>query len=106
MALASVWVARRGGGGGLRMVRRLWSYAWPYRGRLAAALGAIRARAVVMPSRTDLYFPPEDNEIEVAQMPNAELRIIPSIRGHLAGGGGDPEDRAWVSDQLAELLAR
>lgn len=75
-------------------------------GDLAAALGAIRARAVVMPSRTDLYFPPEDNEIEVAQMPNAELRIIPSIRGHLAGGGGDPEDRAWVSDQLAELLAR
>ncbi|MDP6373060.1 MAG: ABC transporter ATP-binding protein [Vicinamibacterales bacterium] len=41
MALASVWVARRGGGGGLRMVRRLWSYAWPYRGRLAAALGAM-----------------------------------------------------------------
>ena len=74
-------------------------------GNLAAALGAIRARAVVMPSRTDLYFPPEDNEIEVAQMPNAELRVIPSIRGHLAGGGGNPEDRRWVSDQLEELLA-
>ena len=74
-------------------------------GDLAAALGAIRARAVVMPSRTDLYFPPEDNEIEVAQMPNAELRVIPSIRGHLAGGGGNPEDRRWVSDQLEELLA-
>ena len=47
----------------------------------------------------------EDNEIEVPQMPNAELRVIPSIRGHLAGGGGNPEDRRWVSDQLEELLA-
>jgi len=75
-------------------------------GDLAVALGAIRARAFVMPSRTDLYFPPEDNEIEVPQMPNAELRVIPSIRGHLAGGGGSPEDRRWISDQLAELLAQ
>jgi homoserine O-acetyltransferase len=75
-----------------------------FEGNLAAALGAIQARAFVMPSRTDLYFPPEDNEIEVAQMPNAELRVIPSIRGHRAGGGGDPVDRRWVSDQLEELL--
>jgi homoserine O-acetyltransferase len=73
-------------------------------GDLRAALGAIRAQAYVMPSRTDLYFPPEDNEVEVAQMPNADLRVIPSIWGHLAGGGGNPADRAWISEQLAELL--
>lgn len=74
-------------------------------GDLAAGLGAIRARAFVMPSRTDLYFPPEDNEIEVAQMPNAELRVIPSVWGHLAGGGGNADDAAWLSEQLEELLA-
>ena len=74
-------------------------------GDLRAALGAIRAQAYVMPSRTDLYFPPEDNELEVAQMSNAELRVIPSIWGHLAGGGGNPDDRAWLSEQLMELLA-
>ena len=73
-------------------------------GDLSAALGAIRARAFVMPSRTDLYFPPEDNELEVAQMTNAELRVIPSIWGHMAGGGGNADDRAWVSRQLDELL--
>ena len=73
-------------------------------GDLAAALAAIRARAFVMPSRTDLYFPPEDNEIEVDQMPNAELRVIPSIWGHMAGGGGNAEDVAWLSAQLEELL--
>ena len=48
------------------------------------ALGAISAKALVMPSRTDQYFPPEDNEVEVGLMPDAELRVIPSIWGHLA----------------------
>ena len=74
-------------------------------GDLSAALAAIRPRALVMPSRTDLYFPPEDNELEVSQMPNAELRIIPSDWGHMAGGGGNPEDAAWMSRQLDEFLA-
>ena len=57
-----------------------------YNGDFARALGAIKARAIVMPGRTDLYFPPEDNETEVSMMPNAELRPIESIWGHLAGG--------------------
>jgi homoserine O-acetyltransferase len=72
---------------------------------LSTALAAIRARAFVMPSQTDLYFPPEDNELEVARMPNAELRIIPTLWGHLAGGARNPEDTAWMSEQLQELLA-
>jgi homoserine O-acetyltransferase/O-succinyltransferase len=45
------------------------------------ALGAIKAKAFVMPEKTDLYFPPEDSEFEVAHMPNAELRVISSILG-------------------------
>ena len=77
-----------------------------YDGDFAAALGAITARAMVMPGRTDLYFPPEDNEIEVAMMPNAELRAIESIWGHLAGGPGfNPPDAAFVDAALRELLA-
>ena len=68
-------------------------------------LAAIKARAFVMPSLTDLYFPPEDNEVEVGQMPNAELRTIPSVWGHLAGSGTNPDDVAWLSEQLKELLA-
>ncbi len=77
-----------------------------YNGDFAQALGAIAARAMVMPGRTDLYFPPEDNEIEVAMMPNAELRPIESIWGHLAGGPGfNPPDAAFVDAALRELLA-
>ena len=77
-----------------------------YNGDFAAALNAITARAMVMPGRTDLYFPPEDNAAEVAQMPNAELRPIESIWGHLAGGPGfNAVDAAFVDAALRELLA-
>ncbi len=77
-----------------------------YNGDFGAALGAITARAMVMPGRTDLYFPPEDNAAEVARMPNAELRPIESIWGHLAGGPGfNGADAAFVDAGLRELLA-
>ena len=77
-----------------------------YNGDFAKALGSITARAIVMPGRTDLYFPPEDNEIEVSMMPNAEFRPIESIWGHLAGGPGfNPPDAAFVDAALRELLA-
>lgn len=76
-----------------------------YNGDFPAALSAITARAVVMPCRSDLYFPPEDSAIEVAHMPQAELRVIPSIWGHMAGGGLNPDDAAFIDAALAHLLA-
>ena len=70
------------------------------------ALSSIVCPAIVLPSKTDLYFPPEDNEIEVEMMRDAELRIIPSIYGHGAGypGLGSPEDAAFIDNALRELL--
>ena len=53
-----------------------------YRGDFERALAAIRARAILVPCTTDLYFPPEDNAIEAAHMPNAELRPSASPWGH------------------------
>ena len=53
-----------------------------YRGDFERALAAIRARAILVPCTTDLYFPPEDNAIEAAHMPNAELRPYASPWGH------------------------
>ena len=77
-----------------------------YGGDLAKALAAITARAIVMPSETDLYFRVEDNRREVAKMPNAELRPIPSIWGHRAGNPTqNPEDARFLNDALRELLA-
>lgn len=72
----------------------------------ASALAAIRAKVIVMPCRTDLYFPPEDSEIEVAHLPHAELRVIPSVWGHMAGGGINPEDAMFIDAALKELLTR
>jgi homoserine O-acetyltransferase len=74
-------------------------------GDFDSALAAITARALVMPAQTDLYFPPEDNAAEVTHMANAELRIIPSIWGHMAGSGFNPTDNRFVDAALAELLA-
>ena len=76
-----------------------------FNGNLKAALKAITCRAIVMPGRTDQYFPPEDNALEVKQMPNAELRVIPSGYGHGAGFGMDTADNAFIDQALRELLA-
>jgi homoserine O-acetyltransferase len=77
-----------------------------YRGDLDRALGAIKAKAIVMPGQTDLYFPPEDSEYEVGRMPAAELRPMPSIWGHFAGGPGlHPADVEFLDRALKELLA-
>ena len=77
-----------------------------YQGDFKKALGAIKAKAIVMPGKTDLYFPPEDNEAEVAEMPDAELRPIESVWGHLAGGPGfNPVDAQFVDAAMRELLA-
>jgi homoserine O-acetyltransferase len=78
-----------------------------YKKDFSAALRAIKAKAIVMPSRTDLYFPPEDSEIEVSHMPNAELRVLESIWGHrTAAPGTDPRDIAFFDAAIRDLLAR
>jgi homoserine O-acetyltransferase len=76
-----------------------------YQGDLARALGAIKARAMIMPSRTDLYFTPEDAEAECQQMPNSEFRPIESIWGHRAGNPTDnADDEAFLRQAVSELL--
>jgi len=68
-----------------------------YDGDLAAALGAIQARVLLMPSETDLYFPVADNALELASLQEAELQPIPSIWGHVAGAPANlPEERAFL----------
>lgn len=73
-----------------------------YGGDLDRALGAITARAIVMPCEYDSYFPPVDNRAEVARMPNAECRPVQSIWGHMALW--NPEDRPFFDAALGELL--
>ncbi|GKZ21158.1 hypothetical protein AbraCBS73388_006819 [Aspergillus brasiliensis] len=79
----------------------------PYKGDFEKALGAIKAKTLVLPSKTDLYFPPEDSEYEVAcmQRETGTLKVFPSIWGHWAGGPGQSKDDVkWLDEQLAEFF--
>lgn len=77
-----------------------------YKGDFQQALGAITARALIMPSATDLYFQVEDNRLEVAAMRNAELKVIPSDWGHRAGmPTQNPEDARFIDQALHALLS-
>ena len=69
------------------------------------ALKSITAKTIVVPAEKDLYFPPEDEEYAVSHMSNAELRVIPGVWGHFAGGGANPVDTKFIDDILKELLA-
>jgi homoserine O-acetyltransferase/O-succinyltransferase len=74
-------------------------------GNLDAALASITSRALIMPCDTDMYFRVADNEAEVAKMPNAELKVIRSSWGHMAGmPGANAANDAFVDAALQELL--
>ena len=76
-----------------------------YGGDLAAALRAIRARVLLMPGETDLYFRVADNAAELADLARAELRPIPSIWGHRAGNpAGQAVDTAFIRDAVRAWL--
>ena len=78
-----------------------------YRGDFERALGAIRARAILVPCTTDLYFPPEDNAIEAEHMPNAALRPYESPWGHCVASPSreDSDFMRYLDSCVSELLA-
>ncbi|KAL9059350.1 MAG: hypothetical protein Q9162_001219 [Coniocarpon cinnabarinum] len=68
---------------------------------LSKTLQRIQARMLVMPSRTDMYFPPEDNEEEVKHLKNGGYEVIESIWGHMAGGGGGTDaDNKFIAEKV------
>ncbi|MFM0404712.1 alpha/beta fold hydrolase [Paraburkholderia aspalathi] len=76
-----------------------------YNGDFHAALKAITAKALIMPSETDLYFQVEDNRLEVEQMRNARLLPISSIWGHRAGlPTANLDDAAFISAAITRHL--
>lgn len=83
------------------------SAAPPFGGDLVQALQSIKARVVVAPCETDLYFPPADSQFEVEHMREGrgKLAVIPSIWGHWAGGPGDSvEDWRFLDEQMANVF--
>ena len=74
------------------------------------ALANINCPALVMPSSTDLSFPARNNIPEVKGMPNAELKVINTKHGHLAGGMSttltSQEDVAFIDKNIREFLKK
>ena len=78
-----------------------------YNGDLEKALRAIRAKVLLMPGSTDLYFRVAHNELELPHLADAELRPIPSIWGHRAGNPVlNPEDSSFITSAVRDWLAR
>lgn len=76
-----------------------------YCGDSDAALKAIKAETLVMPSTTDLYFTPADCQAEAALVPKAHYCPIPSIWGHRAGNPyQNPEDESFIRTSVRKLL--
>ncbi|MBN9508733.1 MAG: alpha/beta fold hydrolase [Alphaproteobacteria bacterium] len=73
-----------------------------YGGDLDAALGAIKARTIIMPGAYDSYFPPVDSQYEASRIAGAECRVIDSIWGHMTLW--NPADQPFIDAALAELL--
>jgi homoserine O-acetyltransferase len=75
-------------------------------GDLAAALAAIRARVLLVPSETDLYFRVADNAAELEHLRDGELRPIPTSWGHRAGNPRQiPDDAAFLRKVVGDWLA-
>lgn len=73
-------------------------------GNFVAALQSITAKAIVMPSSTDLYFRVADSEVEVKHMRDAELRPIVSAFGHVTGSGSYAAGKVMIDQAITELL--
>ncbi|KAI1094089.1 Alpha/Beta hydrolase protein [Rostrohypoxylon terebratum] len=80
----------------------------PYNKDFELTMRSIKTKTLVLPCKTDLYFPPDDSENEVRNMSAGVGKCIPfpSIWGHWAGGPGQSKDDVkWLDDKLKAFLA-
>jgi homoserine O-acetyltransferase len=76
-----------------------------YDGDFVKALKAIKAKTIIIVCDDDMYFRVEDNQIEAAQINNAELRVYSSPWGHcVASPGNDPKFEQFLDQSISELL--
>ena len=74
-------------------------------GSTEKALRSIVVPVLYMPSETDLYFPVGDAKLESRWIRKVTFGPIPSMWGHPAGAGVDPEDLAFIEKKLRSFLA-
>ncbi len=76
-----------------------------HRGDLDAALGSIRARTLLIPAQSDLYFTEEDIRADAARIPGCEVATLVSVWGHRAGNPlKSPPDAEFLRSMVHNLL--
>jgi homoserine O-acetyltransferase len=78
-----------------------------YDGDLQQALRSIRARTLLMPGRSDLYFTEEDCRLEAQHIANCCIEPLISAWGHRAGNPlKSPADADFIRTAVHELLQK
>ena len=76
-----------------------------YNRNFKQALSSIKARTIIIYCDNDLYFRPEDNEIEAKEIPRAQHRVFKSSWGHcVASPGNCPEFADFLDSAITELI--
>ncbi|WP_262693712.1 alpha/beta fold hydrolase [Kordiimonas aquimaris] len=75
-----------------------------FNGDIEKALKSIKADVLYMPCATDMYFPLASLKYEAEFIPSVQFTPIPSIWGHLAGSGLNPEDNAFINEHIKAFL--
>lgn len=72
-----------------------------YSGDFARALSSIKARVLLLPGETDLYFRVADHDGEMPYLQHAKRAPIPSIWGHRAGSPSmNSADSGFIRDEV------
>lgn len=73
-------------------------------GDFKRALGSIRAKVLLMPCTTDMYFTMHDIESESRLIPRVKVVPLPSVWGHAAGAGPNKEDAGVLNREIGNFL--
>jgi homoserine acetyltransferase len=73
-------------------------------GDVEAALKSIKAKVLLMPCEMDQYFRPYVSHREVKSLQDGLVEVIPSIWGHIAGGGANKKDTEWIDHRMKLFL--
>ena len=76
-----------------------------FRGNLAMALAAVRAKTLIVSAPNDLYNPTSAATEVASLIPGACYAEIPSIYGHHAANGIDPQDATFLTQLISEFLS-
>jgi len=75
-----------------------------YQGDIKKALASIKCKVLYMPSESDLYFPLAEAIEESKYIRDVQLKLIPSLWGHLAGAGINKADNEFIGTNIKSFL--